>query len=308
MKDPALVNLGIYRGNLHYAVHHTASETAKHSRLIELMRSVEGAGIVYVATVKHCESVSRLLETEGLTVSMYHGRLGARARHEAQDRFMAGDLKAIVATNAFGMGIDKPDLRFVVHYDMPGSLESYYQESGRAGRDGARAECVLLYRLEDRRTHQYFMGGKYPGADAILAVRDALQGLGAAEAAVTLAAIQEHASNVARTKVRSVLAMMKTLDLVRELRGARFKLLQADLPPSRIEEVAREYAGRQEGDREKLERMASYAQSASCRWKLLLDYFGEGDGFDRCGTCDNCVHPPEERLAAPVDRERIGFG
>ena len=299
LRDPAIVNLGVYRPNLHYRVEHTANEQKKDRTLIERLRSVEGGGIVYVATVKHCETVTRLLETEGLAVAPYHGRLAARARHDTQDRFMAGDLKAIVATNAFGMGIDKADIRFVVHYDMPGSLESYYQESGRAGRDGDPADCVLLYRVEDRRTHQFFMGGKYPGADALLAVRDALITAAAGDAPVTLARVQELASTVAKTKVRSILSMMKELKLVREIRGSRFQLLNGTEPPiERIEEVGRQYAARQEADRTKLERMAQYAQSAACRWKLLLDYFGEGEDFERCGECDNCREPLEQRLRA----------
>ncbi len=301
---PRQFNLGLYRENLHYAVHHTATDVAKQQRLVSLLRNTGGSGIVYVATIKQCEAVARLLEGEGLPIASYHGRLTGKSRHETQDRFMAGDLQTIVATNAFGMGIDKPDIRFVVHYDMPGSIESYYQESGRAGRDGQLADCVLLYRIEDRRTHQFFMGGKYPGADDILAVRDALAELGASQTPATLADIQSHATSVAKTKVRSVLSMMKELRLVRELRGSKYRLADDTVSASAIEDVARQYAARMDGDREKLQRIALYAQSARCRWKELLDYFGEGGSFDACGTCDNCTNPPELQHAPPVDRER----
>ena len=300
LEDPEIVNLGIYRENLHYSVHHTAKESAKQQRLIRVLREEhEGTGIVYVATVTHCEEVARLLETEGIAVAPYHGRLGARTRHETQERFMAGNLRAIVATNAFGMGIDKPDIRFVVHYDMPGSLESYYQESGRAGRDGEPADCILLYRLEDRRTHQYFMGGKYPNAEDIIAVRDALVELGASARPAGLAEIQRAATAVAKTRVRSVLTVMKDVGIVRALRASKFQLLKAEVEPQRLEQVAEEYRARREGDRTKLERMAMYAQSATCRWKLLLEYFLEAEGFERCGTCDNCVDPPELRYSPP---------
>jgi ATP-dependent DNA helicase RecQ len=304
LKDPEIINLGVYRPNLQYGVHQTATDTAKQQRLVQLLRGTPGNGIVYVATVKHCEEVARVLQAEGLEVDKYHGRLTARVRHDTQDRFMAGSLKAIVATNAFGMGIDKADIRFVVHYDMPGSLESYYQESGRAGRDGEPSECVLLYKLEDRRTHQFFMGGRYPNAEDILGVRDALAALDAGQNGVRLAEIQASATTVPAARVRSVLTVMKQLGIVKEGRGSKFRLAADGIDMSSIEAVATEYAARQEADRDKLERMAAYGQSAMCRWKLLLDYFGEGSEFERCGTCDNCIDPPELRYAPPVDRER----
>ena len=164
MRTPAIVNTGIYRANLHLAVRGADSDDDKRRQLMELMQAQEGSGIVYAATIKHVEAVYADLQAAGMEVARYHGRLGARERHDNQERFMAGEVKAMVATNAFGMGIDKADIRFVSHYSMPGSLEAYYQEAGRAGRDGEPAQCTLLFNSQDRRTHNYFIGGRYRGA------------------------------------------------------------------------------------------------------------------------------------------------
>ena len=147
------------------------------------------------------------------------------------------------------------------------------------------------------------MGGRYPKTDDILAVRDALVALNGAAEPVALASIQAHAASTAKAKLRSVLTVMKDAGLVRELRGARFRLTAEAADAAQLGEVASAYAQRKEADRAKLESMASYAQTATCRWKILLEYFSEADAVDRCGECDNCRNPPELQHALPVDDE-----
>jgi hypothetical protein len=179
---------------------------------------------------------------------------------------------------------------------MPASLEAYYQESGRAGRDGAEARCTLLYQLDDRRTQLFFLGGRYPKAEDLRAVCDALRAAGADAAPVPLAPVQELAPGVAKTKVRVALSLLKDAGVVRETRGVRFRLLRTEVTSEEVDRIAETCAGRGECDREKLERVMLYGQSAVCRWKLLHEYFGEEFEPGDCGHCDNCLHPLEEQL------------
>src|SRR5262249_13178473 len=140
--------------------------------LQSLVQNASGSGIIYAATRKSVEQVAAKLKMAGAQVEGYHAGMTEKERTRTQDRFMKGSYQAIVATNAFGMGIDKPDIRFVVHYQLPGSIEAYYQEIGRAGRDGLPADCVLLFNYADTRTQQFFIEGGHPPPELIREVYD----------------------------------------------------------------------------------------------------------------------------------------
>ena len=302
-----VVKTGIYRPNLYLEVKRVTNEREKHEQLVRILNEHEGTGIIYAATVKAVEELTDWLQSFDFQIEKYHGRMKASDRKRNQEAFMNGELKAIVATNAFGMGIDKADIRFVVHYQMPGALEAYYQEAGRAGRDGEPAICSLFYQLEDRRTQQFFLGGKHPKFDDILAVHQALETLNAAERAVPLPVVQEQANTVSAAKVRVVLSLLKEFKIVKELRGLQFRLLRVGVEQNELEELSRSSEEKVNKDKEKLERMMQYGQSAMCRWRLLHDYFGEEMEEERCGNCDNCVHPLEEQIALPVPQRAASF-
>ncbi len=208
---------GFDRPNLVYDVRRAEKEADKFKILKGLFTNneLEGTGIIYTATIKNALEVQKYLQDQlNIPAAVYHSKLQKQDRTAVHELFMDEHIRAVVATNAFGLGIDKPNIRFVVHYDLPGSVEAYTQEAGRSGRDGLPSHCTLIYRMSDTRVQNYFLTGKYPDIEEVQKVFGTLEIFGTQEGGVSMTDLRK-ILQLPLTKLKVILALLKKGGFIR---------------------------------------------------------------------------------------------
>ncbi|HTW84816.1 MAG TPA: RecQ family ATP-dependent DNA helicase [Candidatus Sulfotelmatobacter sp.] len=291
---------GFDRPNLVYSVRRADSEAGKLKTLKDLFLKgeLEGTGIVYTATIKNALEVQKYLQDEiGLPAAVYHSKLQKHDRTAVHELFMQEAIRAVVATNAFGLGIDKPNIRFVVHYDLPGSVEAYTQEAGRAGRDGDPSKCVLIYRMSDTRVQNYFLTGKYPDVEEVQKVFGTLEIFGDQEGGVSLTDLRK-ITQLPLTKLKVVLALLKKSGFIENGMRSKYVLTEAAREQREMVLNLANYETKKKYDQSKLAMMLQYAETTGCRRRFVLNYFGEDYAAETCGACDNCLHGHRERVSS----------
>jgi ATP-dependent DNA helicase RecQ len=296
MRDPAQVIRGFDRPNLHFAVRRFSDATGKEEALVRAVAEAPKPGIVYIATRKASEELAEALQGAGVKAEAYHAGLAAKHRGELQDRFHADGIDVIVATTAFGMGIDKPNVRFVFHAGPSDSIDSYYQEVGRAGRDGEPAAAVLFYRPEDEAIRRFLGGAGGVDGEELEAVGHAVEDDGGEADPAALA----RRLDLSRSKVLEAVGRLEEAGWL-EISDAG-DVRRAPGGPTleaAVQSGVRESGERREFDRTRLAMMRSYAETQGCRRDHILSYFGEEHEVP-CFYCDNC----DAGLVKPDDAVR----
>lgn len=292
LRDPLVVVTGFNRPNLRLETVHAGGAGDRLEQLRRRLNPGDGRALVYTGTVKGAENTAAAISRWGFPAAPYHGRLPDAYRRRIQDGFAARDLRVVVATSAFGMGVDFPDIRQVIHMGYPGSVEAYYQEAGRAGRDGKAAQCLLIHSSKDRDLQVYFIETAFPELREVMSAHTAYSRLG-----VWNADPDELKPLMPDPAWKSLDASKRLLQKAGALRGDGSV---GPFDPSRLD--FKQLAALKQHSYTKLAQMIEYAQLRSCRHAYITDYFGEATTERSCRSCDNCERGEvEEAAGAPVD-------
>jgi ATP-dependent DNA helicase RecQ len=284
MRDPELLVRGFDRPNIWIGVERFRDALAKRRALIAAVAAEPKPGIVYSATRRLAEELAEELREAGVEAVHYHGGMRRRERIEAQERFMGDGVEVVVATTAFGMGVDKPNVRFVFHSEPSDSVDSYYQEVGRAGRDGEPARALLFHRSEDLGLRRFFAGGGQVDEEQIRLVAELLH----ERAEPVPAGELREETELSQSKLTTAVTRLEDVGAVRVLATGEVAptgVLEA--LDENVDEAVSEQGDRAEFDRSRVAMMGAFADATTCRREFVLTYFGEQ--FEPpCGHCDNC--------------------
>jgi ATP-dependent DNA helicase RecQ len=284
MREPEVLVRGFDRPNIWLGVERFHDAGAKRRALVEAVAAEPKPGIVYAATRKLAEEIAADLRHDGVDALHYHAGMRKSERVDAHERFMDDRVEVVVATTAFGMGVDKPNVRFVFHSEPSDSVDSYYQEIGRAGRDAQPARAVLFHRTEDLGLRRFFAGGGQVDEEQIRIVAETVR-----EHARPIPASELRAdTDLSQSKLTTAVSRLEDVGAVRVLAtGEVAPTGVVDELDEKVDAAVEEQDDREEFDRSRVQMMGAYADATTCRREFVLTYFGER--FEPpCGRCDNC--------------------
>jgi ATP-dependent DNA helicase RecQ len=314
MADPLVLVGGFNRPNLHLSVHRCKNERErleKLARALPKLSAAGGSGLIYVATRKQCEELAELASEAiaplGQKAGLYHAGLDAELRTQMQQEWLAGKRQVLVCTNAFGMGIDKPDVRFVVHCACPDSIESYYQEAGRAGRDGLRSRCVILYHFTDRKTREWFIDNDALTPADLQSAHRELASMGSEPRLARNWGMRTFGWSDVKTRLAlGVLERSGLIERVGETsEEIALRLKERQFPPEALHRITEDLQRQRRERYRRLDEMTDYCKTQNCRRQTILDYFGDQEPLPPTTfCCDNCSQPApsatERRAITPA--------